>query len=312
MSLLEECTVDRSCWMCGSNDQTILFGNNKIPTVSPRDTSSFKLVRCKQCGVVRVNPAPCKESLISYYPNDYYREDSNINNLLYNVVRKFYGRNRFEVFLTKLSSDTKTKKKVLEIGPGRGDNLVPFLKQGYSAFAIEPNEKLADVIKGLGVNVVNCFFERASNMPSDFDAVILSHVLEHEYDPKKMLAYCKEHMKGGAYIYVEVPVLDATSFRVFGRYWGDLEFPLHLSLMKRSHLEKMLELAGFSIIERKYKTLIGDTTRSFEKIFGCNSSNNNVKKVLVDMLGATYQLLFILLNKLTRKGDAVVVIAKNA
>ena len=212
--------------------------------------------------------------------------------------------------LTKLNSNTNTKKKVLEIGPGRGDNLVPFLKQGYSVFAIEPNEKLADVVKDLGVNVETSYIEKASNVPLDFDVVILSHVLEHEYDPNKMLAYCKDHMKGGAYIYVEVPVLDATSFRVFGRHWGDLEFPLHLSLMKRSHLEKMLEQAGFSIIEKKYRTLIGDTTRSFEKIFGCSSSNNNVKNVLVDMLGATYQLLFVLLNKLTRKGEAVVVIAK--
>ena len=65
-------------------------------------------------------------------------------------------------------------------------------------------------------------------MPSDIYSVIFSHILEHEYEPNKMLAYCKDHMKDGAYIYIEISVLDVPSFRVFGRYWGEVELDFAL------------------------------------------------------------------------------------
>ena len=306
----QECIVKRTCFFCGSDDRVILWEGHKIPTTSPKDAGSFKLVKCKRCGAIRVDPAPCEESLISYYPGDYYDYDSSDGSLVNNIIGKFYGKKRFRILLASFNSDLNVKKKVLEIGPGRGENLVPFLNQGYLAFAIEPNEKLAGIVKGLGVNVENSFFERVSILPSDFDVVILSHVLEHEYDPNRMLAYCKEHMRNGGNIYIEIPVLDALSFRVFGRFWGDLEFPMHLSLMKRSHLEKMLERTGFSIVQIKYRTLLGDTMRSFEKIFEIGTPDNKVKQGLIQIIGAAYQLLFTLLDKLTGKGDAIVVIAK--
>ncbi|MGC8563237.1 MAG: hypothetical protein ACP5NO_08655, partial [Thermoplasmata archaeon] len=61
---------------------------------------------------------------------------------------------------------------------------------------------------------------------------------------------------------------------------------------------------------RKYRTLLGDTTRSFEKMFKTGAPNKRRMNILIDVMGAIYQVLFVLLNKLSRKGDAIVVIAK--
>lgn len=309
MVSLKECTVKRKCWFCGSNDFRTLYENYRIPTNAAKDVSSFKLAKCNKCGLILVNPAPCKEDLISYYPVDYYEDDHSGTQIVGKIIRDFYGSKKFDFLLSKLNSDSENQEKILEIGPGNGNNLVPFLNQGNKVFAIEPNERLANIVERLGVSVVHGFLEQAVNLPSDFDAVILSHVLEHEYEPYKMLAYCRQHMKEGGCIYVEIPTLDAPSFNVFRRYWGGLEFPFHLSLMKSNHLEEMLKQSGFSIVIRKYKSLIGDTTRSLEKIFMTKNVKNDKKWLLV-ILGFVYELWFIVLNVLFRKGDAVVIIAK--
>ncbi|MEM4068157.1 MAG: methyltransferase domain-containing protein [Candidatus Micrarchaeaceae archaeon] len=177
------------------------------------------------CGSIYVNPAPCQTNLISFYPSDYYSDNPPlIEALLVGAIKRFYGRNRFSLLLSKLLT-ISGPKKILEIGPGNGDNLIPFLSQGIQTFAIEPNERLASTVTKLGVKVYNGFYQKATELPFDFDAVILSHVLEHEYEPFKMLEYCKEHMKVGGLIYVEIPTLDSPSFRVFSRYWGGLSFP---------------------------------------------------------------------------------------
>lgn len=299
---------ERSCFYCNSKEYTKIFDNKTIPTVSLSDTKGLGLVKCKKCGAIYVNPAPTRNALISYYPVDYYQH-SVLPNGLNRIISKFYGRKKFQGIFIDLDQVKQNSRLVLEIGPGNGDNLQLFMKNGYTAYAIEPNKKLADKLETLGVAVINSFVYDGMMLNHEFDVIVLSHVLEHEYDPKVMLRFCKEHMKNGGLLYIEIPTIDSISFKIFGKNWGELDFPLHLSHMDRKHLEFMVTSLGIDIINFNHRSLIGDIARTFAYLFPSFNEKNKLKFLFYPIIIAL-QIMIIVLNKLLKKGDAIVLLAR--
>jgi len=53
-------------------------------------------------------------------------------------------------------------------------------------------------------------------------------VLEHLYEPQRIMAKVGEWLKPGGIFYVLVPNVDSAEGRVFGSYWHGLELPRHL------------------------------------------------------------------------------------
>ena len=299
---------ERNCFYCNSKEFTGIFVNEAIPTVSRSESKQFGLVRCKNCGAIYVNPAPSRNTLISYYPMDYY-QDSILNNGLNKIVSKFYGKKKFQGIFTNLDLIKQNSRLVLEIGPGNGDNLQLFMQNGYTAYAIEPNKKLADKLECLGISTINSFVNDGILMDNKFDVIILSHVLEHEYDPKAILEFCNEHMKNPGFLYIEIPTIDAISFKIFGKNWGELEFPLHLSLMGKKHIQCMVTALGIDIVNVYYRSLIGDVARAFGHRFPHFYMRHKLKFLFYPAIIAL-QIMIIILDKAFGSGEAIVLLAR--
>jgi SAM-dependent methyltransferase len=115
-------------------------------------------------------------------------------------------------------------KSVLEIGAGTGRLGIEIRKLGLSSYlGIEPNKRLADYCKELGLNVVTQelpFLD--SSFEDSFDQVISLHVLEHAPTYLDARAWVMEMIrvtKPGGTIMIACP-----DIRDYGSYFWDIDW----------------------------------------------------------------------------------------
>jgi SAM-dependent methyltransferase len=87
--------------------------------------------------------------------------------------------------------------------------------------------------------------DEAPHPADSFDAVTLSHVIEHLHDPVESLAACLRLLKPGGQIWVATPNVEGLGHRRFGRDWFGLDPPRHLVIFTRRALDRALRSAGF-------------------------------------------------------------------
>jgi SAM-dependent methyltransferase len=82
---------------------------------------------------------------------------------------------------------------------------------------------------------------------NSFDAVSLSHTLEHIPNPLAFLAELRRLMKPGGRLAIVVPNLESTCARVYEKYWMALDPPRHVVDFTSGSLRLALERAGFGV-----------------------------------------------------------------
>ena len=87
-------------------------------------------------------------------------------------------------------------------------------------------------------------FWRRRSARESFDVITCFDVLEHLYEPRRVMAKVGEWLKPGGIFYVLVPNVDAAEARVFGSYWHGLELPRHLFHYSPASLKFLAELGG--------------------------------------------------------------------
>lgn len=76
-------------------------------------------------------------------------------------------------------AQVKTGCSILEIGPGKGTFAGICLNNNIDYFAIEPNEKMADMLERRGVNVLRNIVPPIPDLGRTFDVVVMINVMEH-------------------------------------------------------------------------------------------------------------------------------------
>jgi hypothetical protein len=170
------------------------------------------------------------------------------------------------------------------------------LNAGWRTFAVEPNQRLAEIARDKGIDVHTGFLDAAGWGGGEFDIVILHHVLEHEYDPKRMLTISAGMLTKLGLMYVEIPTFETPSWNLFGSYWGDLEFPVHLTLLRKSQLLRMLTDLGCWPLEWKTRTLYGETFRAFSHRFPSARGKGGVTIAVFMVVAGIVQSLLAILN----------------
>jgi 2-polyprenyl-3-methyl-5-hydroxy-6-metoxy-1,4-benzoquinol methylase len=140
--------------------------------------------------------------------------------------------------------------RVLDVGCGDGSLIELSGHMGWHVFGVEFDKVAAASARGRGIEVLAA---EVDDLPgryeSFFDAVTLSHVIEHVHDPLAALQHCRRVMKPGAYLWLQTPNIDSAGYEIYGRFWRGLESPRHLALFQPRSLREILERAGFDRIE---------------------------------------------------------------
>ncbi|EGQ26938.1 methyltransferase domain protein [Sporosarcina newyorkensis 2681] len=213
----------------------------------------YKVVMCKNCGLMYINPVPSKEELNNFYVHKYES---------YYGIPAQYGDSNFKVrgyeIYDFLKGNVETAEKILEIGAGGGGNILG-LSEKYNSkelAVIEPGAGSNISLSTIGVQIIGEFYDEEILDLRRFDLIVLSHVLEHFYEPKEVLRKIWNDTAENVNLFIAIPSLSAINKETFNYsskmedYWLRV---VHLTYFHQKNIEDMLRITGWKIKKKQKK-----------------------------------------------------------
>ncbi len=205
------------------------------------------LVRCRQCGLVRVEPMPTAEAAAALYDDAYFR-DAERGYVDYVADERVF-RQEFRRRLRQVRA-AGGRGRLLDIGCASGALLLEAQAAGFQPSGLEPAPGLARrAAETSGCPVIAGTLADALLAPASFDVVTLFDVLEHLVDPVRALRRLQVTLAGGGLLAVTVPDYGGLWARVSGRHWPFITPWEHLVYFTRRTLRGALVRAGFDCVQ---------------------------------------------------------------
>jgi 2-polyprenyl-3-methyl-5-hydroxy-6-metoxy-1,4-benzoquinol methylase len=157
------------------------------------------------------------------------------------------GIRRDVVTLAHLGLESDPPGRVLELGAGDGERLKRLRARGWRVEGqdVDPG---ADVfrLRDEGVPVHLGPLEGLSLVPASYDAIVMSHVIEHVPDPLATLRTCAALLRPGGKVVAVTPNTASFGARRYGAAWMALEPPRHLHLFNARNLAELARRAGYA------------------------------------------------------------------
>lgn len=206
---------------------------------------NLNTVICTACGFVFTNPLPDRSVYESFYTEayaDYY------GHIALRPSGSFQGQIP-EFMKQKINWISEIRqlagRRLLEIGPGQGLFLWCAQHSGAEAMGIEPSRAFFEILQA---DNLPCIFGSLEQYNSarlgHFDFIVMSHVLEHFYDPNVALGQAREFLNDDGLLILEVPNI-LKPFRSLDRYF--LRY-VHLSNFSPHTLNTFLHKHDFETI----------------------------------------------------------------
>jgi SAM-dependent methyltransferase len=134
---------------------------------------------------------------------------------------------------------------LLDLGCSYGSFLESMQKPGWRLFGIEMSPHAAREARARsGGQVFVGDILEADFAADSFDVVTCFDVLEHVYEPRKVMARVVKWLKPDGIFYMLVPNIDSAEARIFRSYWYGLELPRHLTHFSPVSLRFMAQSTG--------------------------------------------------------------------
>ena len=226
-------TILRSCICCGNIEgQTISIGVYSIAGIGETE---MNLKICNSCGSVMQDPVVSPEVMQYYYEN--------LSN--YTNVSRGGGPDSTSVeAMTRQISiieDHIRPGSMYEVGCATGHALSELKQKGWLVTGCDPSAAAASVAAELyDIEIQTGQFEAVEIPDETFDLVLISHVLEHLYEPIECLRKAYRILQNGGYLLVEVPCLCNPE------NWGNGYFTFeHINIFSKNALLKCIVETGF-------------------------------------------------------------------
>jgi 2-polyprenyl-3-methyl-5-hydroxy-6-metoxy-1,4-benzoquinol methylase len=220
------------CAVCGSHEVKFWL---EAPDRFNGRTELWRLLRCSQCSLVWLDNPPQPHEMSRHYGPDY---DRIISSSGETSPKKWRDR-------LKTISQHKPAGAILDLGCSSGAFLASLKGPDWKLYGIEMS---AETAKRAEANTGGQIFVGdimdAPFAPQSFDVITCFDVLEHVYEPLKVLTRIQEWLKPGGIFFVLVPNIDSGEARAFKSYWYGLELPRHLSHFSPASLRTMAKSAG--------------------------------------------------------------------
>jgi SAM-dependent methyltransferase len=197
----------------------------------------YTLVRCTACSLVWLSNPPKPSEMHLHYTEAYHKLISTAGE---NSPHRWGFR---KVAL----APHKSSGALLDLGCSSGAFLESIKSDSWRLYGIEMSAegaRTAEAKSGAQVfvgDILEAPFPRES-----FDLITCFDVLEHVYEPRKVMEKVGEWLKPGGIFYVLVPNIDSAEAHVFGTYWHGLEPPRHLFHYSPASLRNLAKAAGLS------------------------------------------------------------------
>lgn len=231
------------CICCGGQVTQKIYTN----LTSIYSQKPYHLFRCPSCSHVMTVPQPTAEELQNLYSSDY----------LYPVHKLVIGEKKYRArgtaALVKEVISGKKNLRILEVGCMYG-YLLEVLKDDHEVSGIEIGEGPVKHCTDQGLNVQECSVEDFLSGPTGkYDVIILSHVLEHLTNPAGVLSRLSGLLSPNGMLVLCVPNHLSITRKIFGKYWGWWQVPVHLNHFNQKSLEAIAGQTGLTVIKKRFR-----------------------------------------------------------
>jgi SAM-dependent methyltransferase len=229
--------VQVNCYVCGSSEERQLL--TILRPGSDGTEGEYRVARCSICRFLYVSPRPAEEELFALYARHvaYFRDDYEPLSRELPVLRR----------VLKEIQRFVASGAVLDVGCGRGELLDLARKAGFQACGCDLQRSRAidpEIEVHLGA------LRSAKFTDGRFDCIVMRNTLEHLFDPREELAFCRRLLRRNGVLYLKVPNADYEAGwkcrvmfgkkNVFGPPW-------HLNYFTQPTLSRFLQQAGFQV-----------------------------------------------------------------
>lgn len=189
---------DVPCPLCGSDD-------NRLITVNSVFGEDFRVVRCKQCRLIRTNPRPTAKWKRRFHDPKYngYMETLGRDFVYLPPLRRV---STYHLILKFLIKRLPSGARVLDLGCAIGDFMKVAKEYGFDVWGCDYSQSAVNHAREKhGLLVVR---GQAENIPFDdssFDAVTLLQLLEHLPDPLGALKEINRVLRPSGLLFIETP-----------------------------------------------------------------------------------------------------------
>jgi SAM-dependent methyltransferase len=266
---------EKCCHLCGAPGEP-LYGPLRDRLFEAPGEWSFSRCPNRTCGLVWLDPMPVEEDLGKAYAGCYTHTappDNGVYRMRQALKRGYaglaYGYSDRVGLLSRvlalpLLAFPAARRQIeyawlmglwgervgrlLEIGCGGGAFLAGMRDLGWEVDGVGGDEKVvasADARFGLKVRAGS--LESAVFPDDSFDAVALSHMIEHVHDPIRLLSECRRVLKPGGRLVLLTPNVESVGHREFRASWISLDPPRHLHLFSLASLGTAAIRAGLRV-----------------------------------------------------------------
>ena len=222
----------------------------------------YTLARCLSCSQVWLSNPPKPSEMGLHYTDAYHKLISAAGE---NAPSRW--RDRLQVLRQHKQSGT-----MLDLGCSSGGFLGFFRGDSWKLYGIEMSvecAKKAEASTGADVFVGDIL--DAPFPPECFDVITCFDVLEHLFEPRRVMDKVAKWLKPDGIFYVQVPNIDSAEARVFATYWHGLELPRHLFHYTPVSVKFLAESAGLHEVslETRRNPAVGTSLRYVcDDVFG--------------------------------------------
>lgn len=263
------------CPLCGEGDNRYLFS---IPDRLHEVPGSYTYVRCASCGTVHQSPRVVPDDLTLCYPADYFTHAATEGMPTFRssptwewvrslVLRGDEGSRRFAPLagaaLRRLPPLARRARlglpapigvpssagvKALEVGPGRGLDLLRLKRLGWDPIGLEVDPEAAQEASRLAECpvLVGDLVDLPSLTPARFGLVYGSHSFEHLPEPRRALESIHASLRPGGDVVLIFPNCQSLVCRLFGPDAVSWDPPRHLTLPTARAVVAALGRIGFT------------------------------------------------------------------
>ena len=264
------------CAVCASEGE-VLYAGQRDRLFGAEGTWTLKRCSNRQCRLLWLDPMPRQEEIWKAYANYYtHAPQSGTNGAgglkgVYRRIKRGYwadkygyacngssygkkalGKLLYLLPLRRSGADVEVRfldaapgGRLLDVGCGSGDWLLLMRELGWQVEGVDFDEAAVKVAWERGIAVKSGAIEHQGYASESFDAVTLSHVIEHVPDPLATLVECRRVLKPSGRLVLFTPNGNSLGHRLFRSEWRGLEPPRHLHVLSPGAMLALLAKAGF-------------------------------------------------------------------
>ena len=231
------------CIVCNGKDfDTIYNGQIRAGSFKKLTSESFSVIKCKSCGIGKLDPFPELDYTSSEY-RELYNDTIEISEYMHMHDHEQTPR------ISRIGMEKFRDKVVADLGCGGGSLLDAVKGVASKTIGIEPFDEYHKSLKNRGHEVFSSIEEIDAKYFNNLDIIISFGVIEHTTNPIEYLQGAYSLLKKGGELYLETDNIndflmgiDLDDFKRFfyrtAHYWYFDDYSL----------KKSLEIVGFKNI----------------------------------------------------------------